>query len=316
MTMIRPIYTQYNSQNFKGLHAKPKDLRKLNTTKNYLLEIPEIKNCADNYEITIKKVQKIVNPAFKNACKLFTLGAATILPTAIAIDSGIIAESIWTIGLHVIGAGCAAFGLTSLPGAGRNYTDIYAMQGGKNYKNDQLSGSLSKEYEIESIDNYYYNDAEALGKTASKIYDEVERKEKNRFADILAKYDTEKFNEPENYLSIINDFGDAFCFNYNIDTEGNSLLTKFFDIVPTNKNLKEYQKVIDILKNTKNINYNQRDSFGITILEKILNQENSDALNLVSDFEFLATNEIDYVYDNISNPMFKLKAQNLNVKRI
>ena len=314
--MIHPICTQYNSQNFKGLHAKPKDLRKLNTTKNYLLEIPEIKNCADNYEITIKKVQKIVNPAFKRACKLLTLGATTILPTAIAIDSSIIAESIWTIGLHIIGAGCTALGLVTLPGAGRNYRNIYAMQGGKNYNNDQLSGSISKEYEIERLSNYYYSDLHTLGKTASKIYDEVERKEKNRFADILAKYDTEKFNEPENYLSIINDFGDAFCFNYNIDTEGNSLLTKFFDIIPTNNNLKEYQKVINILRNTKNINYNQRDSFGITILEKILNQENSDALDLVNDFEFLATNEIDYVYDNISNPIFKLKAKNLNVKRI
>ena len=314
--MIHPICTQYNSQNFKGLHAKPKDLRKLNTTKNYLLEIPEIKNCADNYEITIKKVQKIVNPAFKRACKLLTLGATTILHTAIAIDSSIIAESIWTIGLHIIGAGCTALGLVTLPGAGRNYRNIYAMQGGKNYNNDQLSGSISKEYEIERLSNYYYSDLHTLGKTASKIYDEVERKEKNRFADILAKYDTEKFNEPENYLSIINDFGDAFCFNYNIDTEGNSLLTKFFDIIPTNNNLKEYQKVINILRNTKNINYNQRDSFGITILEKILNQENSDALDLVNDFEFLATNEIDYVYDNISNPIFKLKAKNLNVKRI
>lgn len=56
--MIHPICTQYNSQSFKGLHAKPKDLRNLNTTKNYLLEIPEIKNCADNYEITIKKSTK------------------------------------------------------------------------------------------------------------------------------------------------------------------------------------------------------------------------------------------------------------------
>ena len=103
--MIQPICTQYNSQSFKGLHAKPKDLRNLNTTKNYLLEIPEIKNCADNYEITIKKVQKIVNPAFKRACKLLTLGAATILTTATAIDMGSAAESIWTIGLHMIGAG-------------------------------------------------------------------------------------------------------------------------------------------------------------------------------------------------------------------
>lgn len=142
--MIHPICTQYNSQSFKGLHAKPKDLRNLNTTKNYLLEIPEIKNCADNYEITIKKVQKIVNPAFKRACKLLTLGAATILTTATAIDMGIAAESIWTIGLHMIGAGCAALGLVTLPGAGRNYRNIYTMQGGKNYNNDQLSLVLSQ----------------------------------------------------------------------------------------------------------------------------------------------------------------------------
>lgn len=189
------------------------------------------------------------------------------------------------------------------------------MQGGKNYNNDQLSGSITKEYEIERLSDYYYDNAQVLGKTASKIYNEIERKEKNRFIDILAKYDTEKFNEPEQYISIIKDFGDAFCFNYNIDTEGNSLLTKFFDVIPTNNNLEEYEKVIDILKNTKNINYNQRDSFGITVLEKILNQENSDALDIVSDFDFVATNEIDDVYNNIANPIFKLKAKNLNIIR-
>ena len=313
--MIHPICTQYNSQSFKGLHAKPKDLRNLNTTKNYLLEIPEIKNCADNYEITIKKVQKIVNPAFKRACKLLTLGAATILTTATAIDMGIAAESIWTIGLHMIGAGCAALGLVTLPGAGRNYRNIYTMQGGKNYNNDQLSGSITKEYEIERLSDYYYDNAQVLGKTASKIYNEIERKEKNRFIDILAKYDTEKFNEPEQYISIIKDFGDAFCFNYNIDTEGNSLLTKFFDVIPTNNNLEEYEKVIDILKNTKNINYNQRDNFGIPILEKILNSENSQALELVKDFEFDYSPELDYAFENITDEIFKLKAKNLNIIR-
>lgn len=68
-------------------------------------------------------------------------------------------------------------------------------------------------------------------------------------------------------------------------------------------------------KKHKNINYNQRDSFGITVLEKILNQENSDALDIVSDFDFVATNEIDDVYNNIANPIFKLKAKNLNIIR-
>ena len=74
------------------------------------------------------------------------------------------------------------------------------MQGGKNYNNDQLSGSITKEYEIERLSDYYYDNAQVLGKTASKIYNEIERKEKNRFIDILAKYDTEKFNEPEQYI--------------------------------------------------------------------------------------------------------------------
>ena len=73
--------------------------------------------------------------------------------------------------------------------------------------------------------------------------------------------------------------------NYEVDMTGNTLLTKFFDIVPNEKNQKAYNKVIEKLRKTKDIDYNQRDNFGIPILEKILNSENSQALELVKDFE-------------------------------
>ena len=183
------------------------------------------------------------------------------------------------------------------------------MQGGKYFKNNKVIRSVSKEYGLNT-----HIDIDTINYIGKKIYHEVEQQEINRFLLLLAKYSPE--TEPAQYLSVIKEFGDASCMNYKVDMTGNTLLTKFFDIVPNEKNQKAYNKVIEKLRKTKDIDYNQRDNFGIPILEKILNSENSQALELVKDFEFDYSPELDYAFENISDENFKLKAKNLNVKRI
>lgn len=114
--------------------------------------------------------------------------------------------------------------------------------------------------------------------------------------------------------AIRNDLYDGSCFDYKIDEKGNSLLTKFFDIIPNKDNQSEYNKIIEILSNVKNINYNQRDEHGISILEKILNAENLQGLKLVKDFEFPYRQELDSAYEFIIDEQVKRYARMLNIK--
>ena len=87
--------------------------------------------------------------------------------------------------------------------------------------------------------------------------------------------------------------------------------------MPNEQNHKDYQKALQILKNTPKIDYNLRDAMGTSFLEKILNSENEQLLDVVKDFEFTYTPEIDYVYRNISTPEFKeLVDKNVKVKFI
>lgn len=103
-------------------------------------------------------------------------------------------------------------------------------------------------------------------------------------------------------------------FNFSIDTDDNTLLTKFFDIIPTQENQKDYNKILESMKGMKKINFNQKDSFGISVLEKILNSENLKAFELVKDTEFDYSPELDSVYENIADKDLKERAKNLKIK--
>lgn len=80
------------------------------------------------------------------------------------------------------------------------------------------------------------------------------------------------------------------------------------------KGEKDYDEILQSMKSMKNIDYNQIDENGISVLEKIINSENTKALELVRNFEFEYLRELDYAYENIQNDTFKRKVKNLNVK--
>lgn len=91
---------------------------------------------------------------------------------------------------------------------------------------------------------------------------------------------------PKGILSILNDdkikenFTNGDCFNYKINEQGDTLLTRFFDIIPDADNQNEYNQILDKMKNMKGIIYNQKDSFGISVLEKFLMRKTLQPLNL------------------------------------
>ena len=87
-------------------------------------------------------------------------------------------------------------------------------------------------------------------------------------------------------------------------------LNKLFgDIKPKEKN-----RIINEIKKDKNIDYNLKDENGITPLEIILNSENKELLELLSDKELLYYPELDFVYEGITNPGFKSEARKLNLR--
>ena len=133
-------------------------------------------------------------------------------------------------------------------------------------------------------------------------------------------YDTSNIFEPTQLLKILNDdeikqnYKNGECFNYKLENNSNdTMLTKFLDIVPTEENKKDYQEIIKFMKNAKNIDYKQVDSNGISVIEKIINSENPDLLDLVKDTEFDYSRELDYAYKRIDDKNFKDKVKNLNI---
>lgn len=138
--------------------------------------------------------------------------------------------------------------------------------------------------------------------------------------DVIENYDVNNLFEPEDILKILENkelkqnYTNGELFNYKLENENNdTLLTKILDIIPTKENQKDYDKIIEVMKNTENIDYNQVDSNGISVIEKIINSENLEMLDVVKDFKFNYTRDMDYAYQKIESPKFKRKVQHLNV---
>ena len=90
------------------------------------------------------------------------------------------------------------------------------------------------------------------------------------------------------------------------------ILMYIADIFPTEENAKKYDKILKILSYVKNVDYNYRDSFGVSFLEKVIMSENSKLLELMKDEPLEYYPELEYAYHNIQNPEFKAGVSRLN----
>ena len=308
------IYSHYNCQNFQALHVNPKTLKRLGTTKEALLKNASIKDCSDRAEVTLKSKRHYDFKEFYRedieAISTLTGLAGGLVGAAGTLIVGLLRAlslvktdaALW----WPFAAGCSipvlsiASYLISRIIPRIRYTG--EIQAGDRIENNKLAGRVTKQHEFYEKDNY-------------KLAEELMKKGNNDFRMVMTKY---TIDTPKGILSILNDdkikenFTNGDCFNYKINEQGDTLLTRFFDIIPDADNQNEYNQILDKMKNMKGIIYNQKDSFGISVLEKILNAENFAALELVKDYKFPYSEELDDACNNIADKNFKNKALNLN----
>lgn len=103
------------------------------------------------------------------------------------------------------------------------------------------------------------------------------------------------------------------------ESKGKSLDDKFvvntIGYLINSANPKEKSEIIDKMAELRKINYNKFDENEISILEHILNAEDSDLLNLANNayarLDYYSP--LDYAYENIQNPDFKEEVDKLNL---
>ena len=314
---------QNNNINFQGLHM---DKRASKYFKNYnLLANPSIKECADKFEVVIKS-EKVkvsnnleVNDLAKCVAVMGTIGSIVCAAGAMLASLPFINISVGTPVSVPLWGGVLGF----LGGAGfviksevdDSYKVNYTLQVGKNIKNTplektKLENPISSKYQIRT--NSLAN--------ITNLAQIVQQNDQRQFVNIIRTYNKNNIFEPTQLLKILNDdeikqnYKNGECFNYKLGNNSNdTMLTKFLDIVPTEENKKDYQEIIKFMRKAKNIDYKQVDSNGISVIEKIINSENPDLLDLVKNTEFDYSRELDYAYERIDDKNFKDKVKSLNI---
>lgn len=88
---------------------------------------------------------------------------------------------------------------------------------------------------------------------------------------------------------------------------GGSLLMRIADVLPDEKNIKSYNKILAKLQEFPNVNYDQKDMLGISFIEKIMNSENEILFDFVKRKTFTYSPELDLVVNNITDNDFREK---------
>lgn len=288
------------------------------STKQDFLNNPAIKECAEKYDILIKRGKKIGKRDCTNEERLkMTLAGGSILATgAITALSYIPQFPLWMAGImdSVFGAIFGGILDWCIEDSVSTNQHEYLVQGGKRFANNKknsLEGPLSREYHI--------SEEKDLDNIAGLVRD-IEIQDISRFMDIIYRQPDRDFSNLDNICAVLDlpevkkEFYKGEVFNYPVDEEKNTLLLNFLDITPTEENKDKYNKVIDILSKMPNVDYNKKDKFGISAVEKILNSENHQAIKLIENIEIPYSKELDLVYEQITNHLFKRKAQALHVK--
>ena len=241
---VQKIQNNYYNQNFRGFHADRNALKELNCRTGDILRNRSIKECAEKYEVLLKR--KKINIA-KPYDKFITGVLASV--------SGIIGGGIGLI--SIMGAGSEASflpvlaGLTIPPALYLLGTYLYhskpsyqySIQAGKKINTNacgkkELGGTLSREFIV--ADNLDIRNIHSLG-------EDIEKNDYDKFLDVLDNYDSDDVISILKDKKIKEEFKDGEHFNFSVDADDNTLLTKFFDIIPTKENQKDYNNILYII---------------------------------------------------------------------
>lgn len=313
---MKVVSTQQNNPNFGKLYA-PRKLKLAESVRSKdLLKYPAIKECANKFDVLVKREQAIASyreelgciPAGITGILTAVVGAVMIAYTH-SIKNGLLC----TFPLGIAGGLLGGLITPFIPDPERKEY-AYSITGIKKYHD----GSEIKTQPYTFVRN---TELDFFGKESS-FAQHLEKQDKAHFLTVIAKHYPENgVFDAKSILKILEskdikqDYKNGEAFNYNIDINGTTtLLSTFFEIFRTEANAKDYDKVVSIIKSTPNIDFNQKDNVGISIVENILNSENISALDVIKDIEIEYSDTMDTLYNNIRNEEFKKKALDLNVQ--
>ena len=136
-------------------------------------------------------------------------------------------------------------------------------------------------------------------------YEALNKKKKLEIQSVQQKHD-ETFAEIQNILTSSKvKTSQGACLN------STNFIPNVIDYLLVNATPEEKQEVIKLLKLLKNLSYNKTDGNRISAIEKILNAEDGDLLELLKGKDLEYKRDFDYVFDRIENDEFKQKVLNL-----
>ena len=145
-----------------------------------------------------------------------------------------------------------------------------------------------------------YSDESIKSELAKKLFGPLNKtpylKNYNDINEIISLLESEQ---------IKNCYGSTINFN-------DRIVNSIANIVPTESNKKQYDKMIELLKTLPLIDYNKKDEFDISVIEKIMNAENYELLDIVKDKDVKYLPELDVVYNNIQDRKFKKFVDTVN----
>lgn len=306
----------YNT-NFNGLHVSKQTLKAIGCTRKDLLNNPSIREAAEKYDVLVRAGNRNVekyDPWYPMNTYFRTIGTsmlAGITGGIIGLLTGAATAGIFSFAPFVFIPAFGTLGLNFLYDRYK-YKPVkeIVIQAGKGVdaNEDYIRNCETNLHVIENPDGHLPN-----------LTKEVKEAEKRAFNSKIRTYNTDDLFSAEKYLEALKKadieiLGGGAFFNRPIDKQGNTMLTQFFDVIPTEENQKEYGEILNILKNVKGINYNQEDGNGISCIEKIINSENIRVLPLICGMEFDYSPEIEILYNHIQDENFKKRLNNADIK--
>ncbi len=307
----------YNT-NFSGLHVSKKTLKEIGCTRKELLRNNSIREASEKYDVLIKagKGERYKDDPWYPLNTYYRTIATCMGTGIIAGVTTMLATDVTALGVGWYTALCsiptfAVFCLNMLYDKHKlKPVKEIVIQAGKGVdaNEDYIKNCQTKNHVIKNPEW----DIPSLTK-------EVKEAEKEAFDTKIRTYNTDDLFTPKKYLEALKKadielLGGGDFFNRKIDSEGNTMLTQFFDVIPTEDSQEEYKEILNILARTKGINYNQKDGNGISCLEKIINSENQQVLPLIYGEEFDYSPEIEVLYKHIQDEDFKYWFDNAKLK--
>ncbi len=149
---------------------------------------------------------------------------------------------------------------------------------------------------------YYESSRNALKQRVDEMLDEIVSNQKK-----------ELDSTPMNHHEIVSKLNNDNISDDSIN-KSETFTSRVIDYIMAQAEPEEKKSIIQFLARRKNIDYNQKDKNDISILEKVINAEDKELLNLISQTTLNYYPELDYAYSNIQDKAFKKLVDNINLR--